>query len=366
MRSKARRARGGSASTAPPRTTTSRAISSSSPRSPRWRRTRRERGSRPSSSWTSATASSRSPPRCPGRSGEPPRRRTSNRDAVMVSRGRADRRRLPFAARIRRDDSRLRPLRSRSVWAGPRVRQPTGRHPARLSEGAGRPRDLGRSTAMSEQPDTGAPIQALYLPRERDHRLGGLVARGFYRPAAKCGGDWWWFEPASKDVAWVLVGDVTGHGAASAMVTASAAAGFQCSRRLAPARTLPDTLSALHDGLRELCRGEYLMTMSALEIDVAKGEVRSFNAGGMPVFALRPGGRLQSLAKSGNPLGCAELVLGREARQLEPGERLLVYTDGLPEMKTAKRPLLGAKHLSQLFVSTAGLPLPEASDALVR
>jgi serine phosphatase RsbU (regulator of sigma subunit) len=49
---------------------------------------------------------------------------------------------------------------------------------------------------------------------------------GFYRGAEKCSGDWWWYEHISQDKLWVIVADVTGHGAGPAMLTAAVAMGI--------------------------------------------------------------------------------------------------------------------------------------------
>src|SRR5690606_774772 len=66
-------------------------------------------------------------------------------------------------------------------------------------------------------------------PRKADgpRRLCGL-----YAPATRCGGDWWSAHVLSGGRALVLVGDVTGHGVAAAMVTAAAKGCYDVALRL--------------------------------------------------------------------------------------------------------------------------------------
>ena len=59
---------------------------------------------------------------------------------------------------------------------------------------------------------TGA-VQHMLLPSDDVVYEPDLRVAGFYRPASRCGGDWWWFERLADGHALVLLGDVTGHGA---------------------------------------------------------------------------------------------------------------------------------------------------------
>jgi serine phosphatase RsbU (regulator of sigma subunit) len=191
-------------------------------------------------------------------------------------------------------------------------------------------------------------IQEGFLPPERSLRDRELSLEGFYRPAAECGGDWWSYEQRGNSYM-IVVGDATGHGAGSAMVTAAAAA---CFRSLG---TLVDDDTRMHrmnEEVLRVSRGQYHMTLTAVDLDIETGRYDIQSAGGVPVFSLAPGKRARVLMCPGTPLGSPEFEIGRLQGQLVPGERLLVLTDGIPEVSMANAQLLGPRGVANFYMQT--------------
>ncbi len=127
----------------------------------------------------------------------------------------------------------------------------------------------------------------------------------------------------------VLVGDVRGHGLETVRLTAETVAGF---RELA--HTAPD-LAAVATGLDERLAPELGAEdfVTALLAEFAPGEVRLVNCG--HPAPLRAGQRVE-LLEPGVPT--PPLGMGPDPRQyrvrLQPGDRLLLYTDGLTEARS--------------------------------
>jgi len=48
------------------------------------------------------------------------------------------------------------------------------------------------------------------------------LAGDHFKPPTQCGGDWWSFSELPDDRVMIIIGDVTGHGVGSAMITAAA------------------------------------------------------------------------------------------------------------------------------------------------
>ncbi|MFH8463333.1 PP2C family protein-serine/threonine phosphatase [Streptomyces sp. NPDC017991] len=126
----------------------------------------------------------------------------------------------------------------------------------------------------------------------------------------------------------VLVGDVRGHGLEAIRLTAETVAGF---RELAhTARDLPSLATGLDERLAPDLGPEDFVT--ALLAEFAPGEVRLVNCG--HPAPLRSGQRVELLepAVTTLPLGLRPDPLQYRVR-LQPGDRLLLYTDGLTEAR---------------------------------
>ena len=186
-------------------------------------------------------------------------------------------------------------------------------------------------SALEKDLELTTAVQALILPRQDEFRGERFALVGSYRPASRCGGDWWWYEERGDKTADVLIGDVTGHGAGSAMVSAAAASCFRVLRKV-PSGEIPEQLRYLNEALREIGAGEYMMTMSSLTI-APDGKTRWLNAGGPPVLVIRKEtGKVEVFSSPGTPLGSTEFSLGRVESTLMPGDRILAFTDGIMEI----------------------------------
>ena len=204
-------------------------------------------------------------------------------------------------------------------------------------------------------------VQEGFFPADRSVRDDAFGLEAFYRAAAQCGGDWWTYEPRG-DKYLVIVGDVTGHGIGSAMVVAAAAATF---RSVGQSVDDEARLWAMNEEVLRVSRGQYHMTMTAVEVDQRTGRYLIRSAGGVPVFSLAPGGRARVLMCPGTPLGSADFELGQLEGQLAPGERLLILTDGVPEIAMANDQILGPRGLANFFMQTRELEMKTALEQLI-
>ena len=159
-------------------------------------------------------------------------------------------------------------------------------------------------------------VQKGFFPTESSVRDGGLSLEGFYKSATQCSGDWWWWEARGDDY-FILVGDVTGHGAGSAMVTAAVAS---CFRSLGAKVDDDSRLQEMNDEVLRVSQGQYHMTLTAVNVNISTGEYVIRSAGGVPVFALPPKGRTKVLMCPGMPLGSPHFEMGRLEGKLRPGE----------------------------------------------
>lgn len=207
---------------------------------------------------------------------------------------------------------------------------------------------------------TGA-VQTGFLPEQNEINTPRFQLVGVYRPADLCGGDWWWHEllPGGRHL--VMVGDVTGHGPGPAMVTAAVATAL----RVLVGGGLTDvehTLALLNQEVLRVAKGKYQMTMAALELDENTGHWRLFSAGAPPLLSLAETGEHRFHFCPGTPLGTETgFELGVTEGQLQPGHRLLSYTDGIPEIPLANGQMLGMRKFAQLFERTRGQSVRDAA-----
>jgi hypothetical protein len=188
----------------------------------------------------------------------------------------------------------------------------------------------------------------------------GLVIAGMLEPCYDNGGDT--LDYALDDgVLHVAIFDSMGHGLAAAGLAAFAIAAYRHSRR--HGLGLLETYKAMDAAITEEYRGQRFATAVIAQLDVPTGHLRWVNAGHPPPLVIRDGRRARMLsAPPATPLGVA---LGSRPdvaeESLEPGDMLLLYSDGLTEARRPDGELLGIDGLTEFIEHEAAArqPAPE-------
>jgi Stage II sporulation protein E (SpoIIE) len=160
-----------------------------------------------------------------------------------------------------------------------------------------------------------------------------LVLAGMLEPCYDNGGDA--LDYAVNDgVLHVGVFDAMGHGLAAAGVAAFALSAYRHSRRRGCG--LLETYDAMDDAVRDQFPGERYVTAVVAQLDLSTGRLTWISAGHPPPLVIRDGRLARTLsappaAPLGIPLDGPSPVLAEES--LEPGDLLLLYTDGLTEAR---------------------------------
>ena len=178
--------------------------------------------------------------------------------------------------------------------------------------------------------DAANRIQAALLPPS-DPKLPGVVVASHYRAASEIGGDYFDFLPLAEGKIGLAFGDVAGHGLTSGIVMAMAKSALlvQTGHDSSPVRVM----EVLNETVRKTAPKRMLMTFFFGVLDPATGHLRYCSAGHLDPYVVRAGGgSVEPLSAWGFPLG----VRRREpfvehAAQLHPGDRLVLYSDGLIE-----------------------------------
>jgi serine phosphatase RsbU (regulator of sigma subunit) len=223
---------------------------------------------------------------------------------------------------------------------------------------------LDNARLYQQQKDFADSMQRSLLPRTRP-QLAELDIGDVYDSSARVevGGDVYDFLELADGRLAVVLGDVTGHGIDAAADMAMAKFVF---RSLAREHTEPgDFLAAANEiVLEEIAPGKFI-TLLYLTIDARTGELACASAGHPPPRLLRRGGKPEPLAVGGLALGIDGDQDYEEARiRLEPGDAIVLFTDGLLEARRDGE-LYGEARLDEALSAHADLSAQQLADALL-
>ncbi len=189
--------------------------------------------------------------------------------------------------------------------------------------------ELVEKVRVRDELEVARELQADLLPHVLPNVPGYLFAHS-YRTANEVGGDYYDVKPLPDGRVALVVGDASGHGMAAGLVMAIANATLETALDLDPA---PERALTLLN--RTLCRTgtkRTFMSVFYALLDPGTGELDYVCAGHPFPLLRRDGGKVEELGCGGFPLGMREpLEFVRRKVVLDPGDLLLIYTDGLAE-----------------------------------
>jgi serine phosphatase RsbU (regulator of sigma subunit) len=224
---------------------------------------------------------------------------------------------------------------------------------------------------IEQELEVAKAIQETLVPSDAPVRKDNLTFAGFYQPAAQTGGDWWtWAELAGGKIL-VVIGDVTGHGVPSAMITAAAKAACDVARHVHHDDvTVSRLLEIMNHAIFESAQRRFVMTCFASIIDPRARTITYANAGHNFPYLFRPGdvgkGDFGSLMTRGNRLG-DDATSRYEAKTtaLAPGDVVVWYTDGIVECEDLRGEEYGEKRFRASVKRAAALDAREMRDAVI-
>lgn len=163
----------------------------------------------------------------------------------------------------------------------------------------------------------------------------------------------------------VLIGDVTGHGVSSALLMAMAkAAVFQFSEE---SRELIDLMNSLNKLIYRLLKRKKLMTFFAGVIEPLTGRLTYANAGHPFPLVHRADGGVEELKDVHLPLGLSDTRTRFVAHEivLNPGDTLVMFTDGLAEAMNAAGEMFTYDRLEALVGELPDLSAHDVRERLV-
>jgi serine phosphatase RsbU (regulator of sigma subunit) len=213
--------------------------------------------------------------------------------------------------------------------------------------------ETARRRLLDKELELAHDIQMAMLPRAFPSRPEVDVA-AVLRPARSVGGDLYDVVEDGGRV-WLLIGDVSGKGVGAALFMAVTKTLF---RALAPGA--PSVAEAVGRVNRELSRDNeraMFVTAFAARLELATGELEYVNAGHNPTYRLAVAGCTPLGGPVDPALGALEDYAYRSGRaRLDPGDALVLYTDGVVEARSPREEEFQAERLEAYLVESRGAP----------
>ena len=188
-----------------------------------------------------------------------------------------------------------------------------------------------------------AKIQKSLIP-EFSPNLGTIRIAWLFEPCVQVGGDIFnFYYPNENQISFYML-DACGHGVSAALIAAAASQFLHNPYETDISR--PDVVLNRLDRVFPFERFESFFTISYVNIDYTKGRLTYSNAGHPPPILLHADGGLEILDYRGPIIGLGNgKPFGQDEKRLEPGDKIILYTDGILDHINGKGERFGKKRL---------------------
>ena len=217
--------------------------------------------------------------------------------------------------------------------------------------------------AMSRELELARKIQQSILPRSFPD-VPGLKVAACYLPMSQIGGDFYDFDTHHPGRLGLIVADVSGHGVPAALVASMVKIAFA-----AETERIDRPALALANINRTLCdrfEGAYV-TAGCAFIDPVGLTLNCSNAGHPKPLLRRRDGRVEVVGEHGLLLAFDPLARYVDSEvPLQPGDRVVFYSDGLIEAANARDEFFGDARFGQVLAASSSAAPQEFIEELLR
>jgi PAS domain S-box-containing protein len=221
---------------------------------------------------------------------------------------------------------------------------------------------LERHQQMEQELQLAERVQQSLAPKGLS--WSGVSVEAHYQPASSSGGDYGLVIPGDGRLD-VVVCDVSGHGISSALV-----ANRIYSETMSQIERGADLGSMLrhlnHFAVQNLASSSFYFTLAAMRFHQSRGCLQF--AGHPPAIVIRRGQSPSLLESTCMILGLFENAVGAESgveTNLQTGDPVVIYTDGLTESFNFEHEMLGVDGLQEIVAEASTLPLAEMKNQIL-
>ncbi len=187
---------------------------------------------------------------------------------------------------------------------------------------------------INHELETAGKIQKSLLPGSK-LEIDNIIIAWRFEPCGHIGGDIFQIHEISKEQIGIYMLDVCGHGVSAALVAVTISQflmSLHNRMRLTGRLFSPEAVMNRLDKEFPMERFDCFFSIAYATLNIETGCFVYSNAGHMPPLILRSTGHLERLENHGTTIGSGfGAAFSQEEKQLNAGDRLILYTDGLIE-----------------------------------
>ncbi len=194
---------------------------------------------------------------------------------------------------------------------------------------------------IEEELDVARRIQHSLKPRHLPQK-GWFVVCGSSESSHQVGGDYYDAVAIGPETWSLVVADVSGKGVSSALLASFLQGAFLSA---SSTTDIPEVLGRINAFLSDRAEHGKYATLFYSKLD-STGRLTYANAGHCPSLLVRMTGEIERLEATAMPVGLVPgASFGLDYRNLEPGDRIVLYTDGVTEAQNEAGEFFGRKRL---------------------
>ena len=224
---------------------------------------------------------------------------------------------------------------------------------------------LARDAEVTHYMNSAARLQKRLVLPQAPPDWPEVAWAAHYAPLDPLGGDLYGFARPDEDHLGVLIADASGHGIPAAMVAIMTRLAFvEASRGTAHPG---EVLAAMNQRLLDLADERFVTAFYAV-LDRKNRRLTYANAGHpFPIWYSAKSGKATELTARGFLLGVmAEEMYAERVVDLEPGDRLVLFTDGVADCRDDRGESFGVERVRDLLPSLAGGTATQIGDGYVK
>lgn len=210
--------------------------------------------------------------------------------------------------------------------------------------------------------EAGAKYQRSLMP-ERPPGVAGYDLGALLRPARSVSGDFYDYFPAGPNRLGIVVADASGKGIPACLLAVMCQLLFRTrpEQDASPARTLANVNRML---LGNVKRGTFISGIYAV-LDTGTHTLTMANAGHLPAVVWHGRAKVATTHRSNGPIlgvlqpAAFDAEVGEETVRLDPGDRFVLFTDGMNEAMAPGQKEFGMEHLRKRLMAQSDGPSAE-------
>jgi sigma-B regulation protein RsbU (phosphoserine phosphatase) len=215
---------------------------------------------------------------------------------------------------------------------------------------------------LEEQLEIARHVQEGLLPKSLP-RIQNLELAAKIRFCLDVAGDYYDVIPQENGSALLAVGDVSGKGVGPALLMANLQAALRAVKDIG--RPFRDVMANINTHVHENTSPELFITLFVTLVEPESGKICFINAGHNAPILLRENGEVERLRTTGLLLGVVpEAEYREQTLQINTGDTVLMFTDGVTEAMNAMNEEFGEDRLIDLMRENRDLPVSQLLDKI--